>query len=182
MNRLRSFVTFACVFLVAPALAQDISSGPTKGDKAPTLKVFDVTGMHKDKDVDYAAERKDRPTVYAFVQADQFDRPINRFMKTLDGTLKDDNKDAYVVAVMLTEKPDDTKAQLARVQMSVQYENTALTCFTGDKEGPKEWTLNSMADVTVIVANKGKVTATFGYNSINETDVPKVREALKNAK
>ena len=96
--------------------------------------------------------------------------------------VKDDAKEAYIVAVLLTEKPDDTKAQLARVQMSVQYENTALTCFTGDKEGPKEWTLNSMADVTVVVANKGKVTATFGYNSINETDVPKVREALKNAK
>jgi hypothetical protein len=29
------------------------------------------------------------------------------------------------------------------------------------------------------VANKGKVAATFGYRSINETDVPKVKEELK---
>src|SRR5437667_11230256 len=40
MNWLRCFVTLACMLLVAPALAQDISSGPTKGDKAPTLKVY----------------------------------------------------------------------------------------------------------------------------------------------
>src|SRR5437667_4892304 len=174
MNRLRCFVTLACVLLVAPAQAQDISSGPTKGDKAPPLMVFDATGMHKDKDVDYAADRKDKPTVYVFIQADKFSRPMNRFLKVLDGKVKEDlGEDAYIVAVWLTDKPDTTKEFLPRVQQSVQYENTALTCFTGEKTGPKDWNINADAHLTAVVANKGKVVTNFGYNSINETDVPK---------
>ena len=39
------------------------------------LKVFDATGPLKDKEVDYAAERKGKPTVYVFIQADKWDRP-----------------------------------------------------------------------------------------------------------
>jgi hypothetical protein len=35
--------------------------------------------------------------------------------------------------------------------------------------------------VTAIVAGKGKVAASFGYRSINDTDVPEVRAALKKA-
>jgi hypothetical protein len=30
-----------------------------------------------------------------------------------------------------------------------------------------------------VLANKGKVAATFGYPSLNETDVPAVRDAVR---
>jgi hypothetical protein len=175
-----SLVTLAA--LCGWSQAQDVVSGPTKGEKVPALKVFDATGEHKDKDIDYAAERKDKPTIYILVDREKFSRPINRFMKTLDGAIKKESEDAYVVVVMLTDKPDDVKTFLPRVQQSVQYENTALTCFVGEKEGPKEWTINSQADVTVVIANKAKVAETFGYNSINETEVRKVLMAFKKAK
>jgi hypothetical protein len=35
--------------------------------------------------------------------------------------------------------------------------------------------------LTAVVANKGKVAAVFGYQSLNETDVPAVHEALMKA-
>ena len=166
----------------APARAQDVSSGPEKGAKVPELKVFDATGSHKDKDVDYAGERKDKPTVYLFVNAEKFDRPMNRFMKTLDGVVKKDFEGAYVVAVWLTGDADKTKEYLPKVQQSVSYEVTALTLFADkDKTGPKGWGINSDAHLTAVVVNKGKVAATFAYQSINETDVPKVKEALEKA-
>ena len=162
--------------------AQDISSGPEKGKAVPALKVYDATGAHKEKEVDYAAERKDKPTVYLLVRADKFDRPMNRFMKTLDDALVKDFKDVYVVAVWLTEDVDKTKEFLPRVQQSVGYQQTALTCFTGDaKDGPKDWNVNGDAHITAVLANKQKVAATFGYNTVNETDVKKVVEALKKA-
>ena len=41
--------------------------------------------------------------------------------------------------------------------------------------------MNPDARLTAVVANKGKVAATFGYQSINETEVPRVKEALKKA-
>ena len=70
---------------------------------------------------------------------------------------------------------------MPRVQTSVQYEVTALTC-TKEKTGPQGWNVNEDAHLTAVVAGKGKVAATFGYNSINETDVKGVVEALKKAR
>ena len=67
------------------------------------------------------------------------------------------------------------------MQQSVQYENTALTIFTGGKDGPKDWNANADAHLTVVLANKGKVAATFGYQSVNETDVKAVRAAFQKA-
>jgi hypothetical protein len=181
MSAPRCLLVVVLVASLAPRSgAQDIASGPEKGKAVPALKVYDVTGAHKDKEVDYAAERKDRPTVYLLVRADKFDRPMNRFMKTLDDTLVKDFKDAYVVAVWLTEDADKTKEFLPRVQQSVGYQQTALTCFTGNaKDGPKDWNVNADAHITAVLANKQKVSATFGYNTINETDVNGVVAALK---
>jgi hypothetical protein len=180
---MRHLVVLASVLLIlAPSLrAQDVTSGPEKGAKVPALKVFDATGMHKDKEVDYGADRGEKPTVYLFIDAEKFDRPMNRFMKTLDGIVAKDFEGAYVVAVWLTGDADKTKALLPRVQQSVQYEATALTLFSGGKEGPSGWTVNADAHLTAVVANKGKIAATLGYRSINETDVPKVKEALERA-
>ena len=58
---------------------------------------------------------------------------------------------------------------------------TALTCFTGNKDGPRDWNINGDAHLTVVVVHEGKVAATFGYRSVNETDVPAVRDVLKKA-
>jgi hypothetical protein len=180
---MRYLFPLSLVYLVlaASSQAQDVASGPEKGEKAPALKVFDATGDHKNTETDYAADRADKPTVYLFVNAEKFDRPMNRFMKTLDGIIKKDFEGVYVVAVWLTGDADKTKELLPRVQQSVQYDVTALTLFTGDKGGPNGWNVNTDAHLTAIVANKGKIAATFGYRSINETDVPKVKEALAKA-
>jgi hypothetical protein len=179
----RCLLAVVLVASLAPrSLAQDISSGPEKGKAVPALKVYDATGAHKEKEIDYAAERKDKPTVYLVIRADKFDRPMNRFMKTLDDALVKDFKDVYVVAVWLTADVDKTKEFLPRVQQSVNYQQTALTCFTGSaKDGPKDWNVNGDAHITVVLANKQKVSATFGYNTINETDVKAVVAALKKA-
>ena len=170
-------------FLLFPVLAQaqDMASGPEKGTKVPALKVFDATGAHQGKEADYAADRKDKPTVYLFLNAEKFDRPMNRFMKTLDSEVVKDFEGVYIVAVWLTGDADKTKELLPKVQQSVRYETTALTLFAGNGEGPKGWNVNADAHLTAVVANKGKVAATFGYRSLNETDVPKVKEALGKA-
>src|SRR5262249_2906562 len=68
----------------ARALGQEVVSGPDRGSKVPTLKVFDATGPAQGKDVDYATERKGKPTIYVFIQADKWDRPMARFLKELD--------------------------------------------------------------------------------------------------
>src|SRR5262249_16076201 len=175
---MRVLLSLGFLLAALPVLASDVESGPEKGAKVPALKVYDATSENKEKSVDYAGLRKDKPTVYMFVGAGKFDRPMNRFMKTLDAKLEKELEDVYDVAVWLTDDEDKTKEYLPRVQMSVNYEMTALTVFKG-KDGPKGWNINSDAHLTVVIAHKGKVTARFGYNSVNDTDVPAVLKELK---
>jgi hypothetical protein len=178
---LRVLIASAGLFLVSLAWAQDVSSGPDQGKKVPPLKVFDATGPNKGKEVDYAAERKDKPTIYIFIQADKWDRPMARFLRKLDEALQKEAEDSSLVAVWLTDNPDKTEEYLPVAQQSLQFQKTTLTCFTGEKAGPKDWNINADAHLTAVVTTKGKVAATFGYRSINETDAPAVQDAYKKA-
>jgi hypothetical protein len=164
---------------VSTASGQDLSSGPEKGKKLPALKVFDATGPHEGKELDYAAERKDLPTIYLFVPADKWDRPMARFLRKLDEAMAKEGKEASVVAVWLTDSQDKTREYLPRAQQSLQFQVTALTSYTGDKSGPNDWHLNGDAHLTVVVASRQKVAAVFAYRSVNETNVPMVYEALQ---
>lgn len=177
---LRAFFSLAALcFLAAPVRADDdLKSGPDKDKKVPALKVHDLTGENKGKEIDYAANRKDKVTVYLLLPADKFGRPMNTFMKTLDGKINDDFDGVYVVAVWLTDDLDKTKKYLPIVQKSVDYGATALTAYKGT-DGPKDWNINSDAHMTVVIAAKGKVSATMAFKSLNATDVRGVLAALK---
>jgi hypothetical protein len=158
-----------------------VLSGPDAGTGVAPLKVFAATGKHEGKELDIAAERKDQATVYLFIPSDKWDRPMARYLKALDKELAGGKEKAEVVAVWLTDQLDQTKEYLPKVQQALMTEATALAAFTGEKAGPKEWRINDMAHLTAVVAVKGKVAATFAYQSLNETDVPAVLKALRKA-
>ena len=167
-------LTVSLLGLLAAGLARaDVASGPKQGEKVVPLKVYAVTGDPKDKEVDYAELRKDKPTVYVFVSAKEFDRPMFRFLKKLDEDLGDDG---LVVAVWLTEDTDKSKEYLPKI--SQYFKGAALTVF-GGTAGPKDWAINADAHLTAVIANQRKVVKSFGYLSLNETDVPAVVESLK---
>jgi hypothetical protein len=169
------------LFFVSAAVAADVESGPKPGEKITKLKVHSVVGAIEDKEVDYTEERKGKPTVYVFVQADLFSRPIARYMKELDKVVAALGKDTYVVAVWLTEDKDKTKAYLPLVNKSMKFEATSLTYSLDGKAGPDDWALNDRAHVTTVVVKDGKVIERFAYVSTNDTDVPKVEEVIKKA-
>lgn len=181
MSFLQVLVVIVGLVLPCVAGAQDLPSGPDKDKKVPPLKVFDATGPNKDKEVDYAAERKDKPTIYILIQAEKWDRPMARFLRKLDQALNKEEEDSYLVAVWLTDSPEKTKEYLPVAQQSLQLQKTALACFTREKEEPKDWNINGDTNLTAVVTTKGKVISTFGYRSVNETDAPAVYEAYKKA-
>jgi hypothetical protein len=177
---IRSFATVA-VLCCVPFARADVESGPKAGEKVAELKVFAVSGAVENKEVDYAKERGEAPTVYIFVNAEKFSRPINKFMKTLDGKLVTINEKAGAVAIWLTGDVDKSKEFLPKVQTSVKYENTALTVFPGEVSGPKGWALNTDAHLTVVVVVASKVVKSFAYETVNETDVADIEKVLKKA-
>jgi len=185
----RSIAAPGC-FLLAGLLAvllntatarADVESGPAKGEKASALKVMAVTGDQENKELDYAAQRKDKPTIYVFILADKWDRPVARYLKTLDEKLGKLGGESRVVAVWLTDDANQSKEYLPKAQKALKLEQTALTVFPGDKAGPDGWGVNPDASLTAVVVQHGKVAASFGYRSVNDTVVPEVETALKKA-
>jgi len=174
--------TFLGVALLTSGIAiADVTSGPDKGTAVAPLKVYAATGTHEGKELDIAAERKDNATIYVFIPNDKWDRPMARYLKTMDKELAGGKEKAEIVAVWLTDQLDQTKEYLPKVQQSLMMEATNLTAYPGAKAGPKDWRINDMAHLTAVVAVKGKVAATFAYQSLNETDVPAVVKALRKA-
>lgn len=175
-----SLILLCLLSLGAPRLlAAQVTSGPSADAKIGALKVVAATGDSAGKEVDFAAERKEKPTIYAFVQADKWDRPVARFLKTIDQELAKSHNDVQVVAVWLTDNAEASKAYLPRAQDSLKFEQTTLAVFPGEKKGPDGWGINSDAYLTVVVAENQRATARFGYRSVNETDAPSVLEKLK---
>ena len=177
-----SVLGFLCLGMLG--VKADVESGPKAGETLSPLKAYGLVGSVEHKEADFAKERKNAPTVYLFVAAENDGiptggRPLARFMKKLDsdvGTVDD----AAVIAIWLGNKAfDKHKEYLPRFQKSMKLEHTALAAFDGDKSGPDGWGINPDAYLTVVVAHKGKVVKSFAFVSVNETDVPVVVKELK---
>lgn len=184
---MKAGITAAVLALVSvPGARADVESGPKAGEKVPALKAFGVVGSVEGKEADFAAGRKDAPTVYLFVAAEDGGipvggRPLARFMKTLDAEVGKTDGAAAVAVWLGDNAADKHKEYLPRFQMSMKLEHTSLAAFDGDKSGPNGWGINPDAHLTVVVAAKGRVAKSFAYTTVNETDVRTVAAELKKA-
>jgi hypothetical protein len=154
----------------------DVESGPKVDAKIAELKVTFVTGTNEKKEIDLAADRKDEPTVYFFVNTAKFDRPVYRFMKEVDSKLAETNEKAHGYAIWIA-PPDDQKRRLTPISESAKFAKTDIGWIA--KATPEGWGLNDDAHLTVVVAKKAKVAKVFAWKSVNETDAKAVLEAIK---
>lgn len=170
------------VFVFAVAQGNSAAAaGPEVGKPLKPLKVETLqAGGEYGAAADIAAKANEKPVVYLVVSAEKWDRPIARFMKTLDDKLTAYSATAEIHAVWLTADGNATKDYLPRAGQSLKFQNVALSVF-GDATGPDGWQPADDARLTVVVANRGRVSATFSFASANETDVPQVGEAIKKA-
>jgi hypothetical protein len=175
-------VLASILFLGCSSLAfADVESGPKAGDKVAPLKVHAVSGPIEDKEVDFAKDRKDEPTIYAFINGEKFARPVARYLKELDGKVGDSGKKAVLVVVWTGGEFDKNKEYMPKLYKAMGFGNSSLAVFNGDANGPKDWGLNSVATVTAVVVNGGKVVKSFAYESVNDTDAKEALESLKKA-
>jgi hypothetical protein len=181
MSRKLALIVAAALVPATTVLADD-PTGPKPGATVSGFKAFAATGDDAGKAVDFVAARKGKPTVYVFLQAEQWSRPMARFLKVLDQEIVkgiEGADEAATVAVWLTDDKEKSKEYLPVAQQSVQFERTTLAVFEGDTNGPADWSIDPGKYLSTIVVRDGKVIKGFGYVSINETDVPEVVKALK---
>jgi len=172
----------SCVLLgLALSLSSAASAaGPEVGKALSPLKVEVLQAGGEYAVHDIAPDAKEKPVVYLMVVAKKWDRPVARFLKTLDDKLAGYSATAEIQAVWLTADAAGSKEYLPRVAQSLKFQNVGLSVFS-DEAGPEGWQPASDAQLAVVVANKGRISATFSFGSVNETDVPQVGEAIKKA-
>jgi hypothetical protein len=164
---------------VASTGRADVESGPKPGEKVPPLKVLSVVGDEENKEIDAARLRAKKPTIYLFIRADRWTRPIAKTMKVIDEAVDKLGGEIKVVAVWLTDDAEKTKAYLPKAQDILKLDATTLALYPDLMTGPEHWGINSDADLTVVVADGQKITARFGYVAPNTTVAPEVLAALK---
>lgn len=181
----RRGISFARMLLLVPALYAGAFAGRAAavagaevGKALQPLKVEKLQAGGDYAPEELAAAANEKPVVYLLVPAKKFDRPVARFMKTLDDKLAGFSATAEIEAVWLTGDAAGSKEYLPRVNQSLQFRNVGLSVFA-DEAGPEGWQPAGDAQLGVVVANKGRVSATFSFPSVNETDVPQVGEAIK---
>ena len=179
MRWITGIVSVLLAALIAGFAVADTVSGPEPGKKLAPLRVFAATGEQQGKELDYVSERAAKLTVYVLVR--EWDRPAARFLKALDGAVQAESAQAIVVAAWLTDDKEATKRYLPLAQQSLKFQVTPLCAFLGDRAGPNEWDISPDARLTVVIARDGVSRARFGFGSVNEQDVPPVREGLKKA-
>jgi hypothetical protein len=168
-----------------PFAQADIASGPSEKSKPEPFKAIVVAGDEAGKgddagkEVDVVALRKDKPTIFVFIPDDKWARPMARYLKTLDDELAAKRTDVRIIAVWLTADVEKSKEYLPRADQSLKFKQTSLAVYPKEKTGPMNWGLNSDAHLTAVLVSDNVVDASFGYRSLNETDVPAVMKKLK---
>lgn len=156
-------------------------SGPPVGSKAEPLRAFVTVGDKAGEAPDLASDRGGKPTVYVFVQADRWDRPMARFVRALDQAVAQGGEgldEAEMVAVWLTDDAPTAKEYQPRGQMSLNLTRTRWAVFEGGRLGPSGWAINPEAFLTVVAVRDGKVAGRSGFISVGEEDVPGVMKWL----
>ena len=177
--RMLSIMTGIVAGLMTAVALAEIESGPKVGIAVSPLKVFVATGDSAGKELEIAADRGAKPTIYLFLQHDRFDRPLARLFRSLEKGAIDLGQETGLVTVFLTSDETKTKDHLPRIQMSLQFTRNPLVIFPSSTMGPDGWAVNTDAQLTAIVVNEGKVAATFAYRSANETVALEILSALK---
>lgn len=181
MNRTTWVGSLAATLVAGSLFAADLKSGPNVGVRVGKLPVFAATGAHENKELDYAAVRKEKPTIYIFVNGEHFSRPMAQYIRAIDQKLATGKDKAEAVAVWMTAKTDEMKEYLPKVQQSIQLQATALTIATGEKPRLQDWKINDDAHITVVVVNAGSVAGSVAHQSVNATDAEAVMKLLKKA-
>lgn len=157
----------------ATSYAQEpVFSGPQPGEKLPALTVVDAqvspgvpAGAAKAQPYDLVARAEGRPSIYIFIHdllSNRSDEPSLGLAYMLSHyAAKREDTGLIRSVVYLTDDVAALNAFLTKVRRALPKKGTPLTICTQGLEGPGAWGLNHNLRMTVVIANKNLVTASF---------------------
>jgi hypothetical protein len=161
-----------------PAAAEQIFSGPQPGESLPKLTVKGVYGDQAGKTWDLLEAKKDDPKLLIFVH--ERTRPgfgLSRALLTYVNQRGDEKLTGAVI--LLTDDATETENWLALVKQHFGDSQRMAIVYSPDGiEGPGAYGLNRNVSMTILVADKGKVTANFALVQPSvEADLPRILKA-----
>lgn len=163
---------------VSLSAAEDpIFSGPQVGEKMTPFPVRGVFDDDAGKELDFIKEAKGKPTLLIFVH--ELTRPSVGVTRTLMNYTAKRKKDGlYSGLVFLFDDLTEGENRLKRARHALPKE-TPVGISPDGKEGPGSYGLNRNVTLTVLVAEKNKVTANFALVQPSvQADVPKILEEI----
>jgi hypothetical protein len=163
--------------LIAEPADDPVLSGPQPGEELPALNLEGVYGDEAGQSVDFVSQADGKPLLLVFVHP-PLTRPSALVTRTLTRYASERADDGLHCGVAwLAEDPNAAQEYLVRVRESLDFK-APLAISPDGKEGPGDYGLNRQVSLTVVVANEGKVSASFALVQPSLTDVPKVLEKV----
>ena len=160
----------ACTPLAVPSHADEsVLSGPQKGELLPPLPVLAWTSDADVNEVDFVGRADGQPVLFVFLH--ERTRPAAALTRVLMNYGEMRIADGLFPAVIrLTDDPSTVARQLRPRQ---DWDAESGVSPDG-LEGPGSYGLNRNVSVTVLVGNKGRVTASFALVQPSVTDADSI--------
>lgn len=163
----------------AGAFADDdpVFSGPQPGEKLPAFKADGVFDKEAGKPFDVVSDADGKPVFLIFVH--KLTRPSVGMTRALMNYAATREKDGLHGAVVwLTDDATETAQNLKRARHALP-EGVPIGISPDGAEGPGAYGLNRNVTLTILIADKGKVTANFALVQPGlQADGPKILDEL----
>jgi hypothetical protein len=189
MKRLSILTLFtAAVFCVSFANAgEKVKSGLQAGKPIGAFYVTKVAGAEEDgvkvgDNLCYRCRNGARPQVMVFTRST--DKNVVKLIESLDKVIASStDQDVRAFVNILGENKDEASESAAKFAKSTKAKNVPIVVPNEAENGPDNYGLNAKAEVTIIIANKSKVSANVAVASAKDLDidavVASVKESLK---
>lgn len=169
----------------ASAFAGEVTSGLKAGESIGPFNVTKLAGAEDDgvevgKNLCYRCKNGARPQVMVFTRSS--DAKVTALVKKLDEQVaKNSDKQLRAFVNVLGESKDAAGDAAKKLATSTKASKVPFVVPNEFENGPEDYGLNAKAEITVLVANEGKVVSTIAYTKAGELDVDAVSKAVEKA-
>ena len=171
-------VAVAVLSLASWSVAADVKSGLKVGEDVGPFDVTKLAGAESDgvkvgQQLCYRCKNSARPQVMIFTRSS--DEKVVAFVKKIDAALeKNSDKQLRAFVNYLGESKDSAADAAKKLASTTKATNVPFVVPNEFENGPEDYGLNSKAEVTILVAKDGKVTANHAFAKASELDAEKI--------
>lgn len=154
-----------------------IFSGPQVGEVLPPLPVRGVFDEDAGKELDFVTAAEGKPIVLVFVH--EMNRPSIGMTRALTAYTQERAKDGLATGIVwLSDDVTEAENTLKRMRHALAP-GAPIGISPDGKEGPGSYGLNRNVALTILVADKGRVTDNFALVQPSvQADLPKIFAAI----